>query len=276
MPAPRTKSPHARTRSNRRTSARRSKNGPVRTSKWLPGIPEWEAMKAHRRNLSHAAAVRECAYLSAQYRQMRQMVEISVKEIRRTLRLRKVPYVLTGAHGISSWTGRPRATYDVDLLVRSGRNYSRAVSAIKKLYPHLEARLFFGVTGFFVPGETDSVIDVTYPHRADQVVTLETAIWVEEEGERYRIPTLETALANKYGAMLTPNREPGKRAQDAVDFYVMVKHSTDEGRTPINMTLLAELGEKVWPGGGGKEIAGLVEGAKAGKVPSLSITARSE
>lgn len=229
-------------------------------------------MKAQRRNLSHAAAVRECAYLSAQYRERRQMVEINLKEIRRALRLRKVPYVLTGAHGISSWTGRPRATYDVDILVRSGRNYSRAVSAIKKLYPHLEPRAFFGVTGFFVPGETDSVIDVTYPHRADQVVTLETAIWVEEEGERYRIPTLETALANKYGAMLTPNRDATKRAQDAVDFMLMVSHSGDEGRTPIDMTLLVDLGEKVWREGGGTEIARLVEDARVGKVPVLLAT----
>ena len=41
-----------------------------RTGKWLPGIPEWEAMKGSRRDLSHAAAVRECAHLTTQYRRM--------------------------------------------------------------------------------------------------------------------------------------------------------------------------------------------------------------
>jgi hypothetical protein len=157
----------------------------------------------------------------------------------------------------------------VDILVKSGRNYARAVKAIKALYPELEPRNLASVTGFFPPGETDSVIDVTYPHRADIEQTLLTAVWVEEGTLKYRIPTLETALANKYGAMLALSRNIGKRGQDAVDFYFMAKHSTDEGRQPIDLARLAELGEKVWPGGGGTEILRLVEEVKAGKVPSV-------
>jgi hypothetical protein len=49
-----------------------------------------------------------------------------------------------------------------------------------------------------------------------------------------------------------------------------VKHSLDEGREPINLEALADLGEKVWPGGGGKEILRLVEQAKAGQVPAVN------
>jgi hypothetical protein len=236
----------------------------------LQGIPEWEAMKALRRNLSHADAVDECSYLSNQYRRMwRAMTkfEVDLRLVLRTLRKKKIPFVLTGAHGISGWTGRPRSTHDVDILVRSGRNYSRAVAAMRSLYPNLETRLLAGVTAFFVPGEKQSVIDVTYPHRDDQRVTLEKAIWVEEGGEKYRVPSLETALANKYGAMLTPTRDPAKRLLDVSDFMTMVKHSTDEGREPIDLQLLAELGEKVWPGGGGEEIIRFVADAKAGRMP---------
>jgi hypothetical protein len=113
------------------------------------------------------------------------------------------------------------------------------------------------------------VIDVTWPHRADNEVTLQTGIWIEDKGLRYRIPRLEAALANKYGAMLTLSREPGKRGQDAVDFYYMVRHSMDEGREPIELEALADLGEKVWPGGGGQEILLLVEQAKVGQVPTV-------
>src|SRR5208283_3926283 len=118
--------------------------------------------------------------------------------------------------GIGGWTGRPRATQDVDILVKGGRNHVRAVKAIKALYPELEVREFAGVTGFFPPGQRASVIDVTYPHRADIAETLATAIWTEDkkQGLRYRIPSLEAALANKYGAMLTPTRDPKKRGQD--------------------------------------------------------------
>ena len=161
-----------------------------------------------------------------------------------------------------------RATHDVDILVKGGRNFARAVSVIRELYPQLEARRFAGVTGFFPPGEKQSVIDVTYPHRPDNAETLRTAIWVEERNQKYRIPSLEAALANKYGAMLTPTRDAGKRGMDAVDFYNMVKHSLDEGRQPIDLATLEVLGEMVWSGGGGKEILRLVAEVKAGKVPN--------
>jgi len=231
--------------------------------------PEWEAMKARCRNLLPADAVRECASLSALYRRRFGMPEIDLTKIVKALQAKKIPFVLTGAHGIASWTGRPRSTHDVDILVRAGRNHQRAVKAIQALYPDLEMRLFTGVAAFFVPGERESVIDVTYPHRLDIEQTLETAIWFEDKGLEFRIPALETALANKYGAMLALTRDFVKRGQDAIDFASMVRHSMDEGREPIDLERLAELGELVWAGGGGQEILGMVEQAKAGKVPTV-------
>jgi hypothetical protein len=97
-------------------------------------------------------------------------------------------------------------------------------------------------------------------------------VWTEDEtlGLRYRVPSLEAALANKYGAMLTPTRNPQKRAQDAVDFGWMVQHSLDEGRQPIDLPQLEVLGELVWPGGGGKEILRLVDQVKAGQLINLA------
>ena len=53
--------------------------------------------------------------------------------------------------------------------------------------------------------------------------------------------------------------------QDTVDFARMVQHSSDEGRRPIDLHRLELLGEKVWPGGGGKEVLRLVERVKAGR-----------
>lgn len=232
---------------------------------------EWEAMKARGRNLAHRDAVREVADLTNLYRRMwRPMTPITVDlgDIIAALNARKIPFVLTGAHGIAGWTGRPRSTHAIDILVKSGRNLKRAVNAIKALYPGLEVRTHFGVTAFYIPGEVESVIDITYPHRADIEVTLATGLWVEEKGQKYRIPTLETALANKYGAMLTLSRDALKRTQDAVDFGQMVKHSLNEKRPPIDLDLLQSLGEKVWPGGGGDEILRLVQEVKDGKVPN--------
>jgi hypothetical protein len=262
-----------RSRQPRKSASTKNGHGQTpRADKWLPGIPEWEAMKAYRRNLSHAESVRECAYLSTQYRKMSSImanVLLDLDRILVALTANKVPFVLTGAHGISGWTGRPRATQDIDLLIKHGRNYVRAVGVIRELYPQLKERRFAGLTEFVPPGEKESVIDVSYPQRPDHKETLRTAIWVEEQSPRYRIPTLEAALANKYGAMLTLERDPGTRAMDAVDFGWVVRHSQDEGRQPIDLATLESLGEMVWPGGGGKEILRLVEEVKAGKLPNL-------
>jgi hypothetical protein len=245
----------------------------AKSSRWVPGDPEWEAVSAQRSSMSHAAAALVCEQLTERYRDLwhrRALGMVALKDILRTLRTKKVPFVLTGYYGISGWTGQPRATHDVDILVKAGRNYARAVKALRDLYPELETRQFAGVTAFFLPGEVQSLIDVTYPHRADIAETLATAIWVEDHGERYRVPTLEAALANKYGAMVTLSRDLLKRGQDAIDFGLMVRHSGDPGRQPIDLERLEELGEKVWPGGGGAEILRLVEDVRQGRMPNVN------
>ncbi len=242
----------------------------------MQGNAEWEAMKAARRNLSHDDAVQESAFLQRQYRmQWSNCVSpspVDLNVILRMLTQKRIPFVLIGAHGIGGWTGRPRGTQDVDILVKEGRNHGRAVKAMRELYPQLEVRTFTGLTAFFVLGETESVIDVTCPHRADQEDTLAEPVWTEnvEQGLRYRVPSLEAALANKYGAMLTLTRDVRKRHQDVVDFMWMVTHSTDEGRQSIDLARLETLGEKVWPGGGGKEILRLVERVKSGQPIQLA------
>ena len=244
---------------------------PMRRPGFVQSDPEWEAMKASRRNQTLAEAVQEVAFLQKQWRSFGSKnvpsSPVDVNQILRTLIEKRIPFVLTGAHGIAGWTGKPRNTLDVDILLKPGRNHARAVKAVRELYPELEVRTFTGLTAFFVPGETDSVIDVVCPYRADQEETLAQPVWADdqERGLRYRVPALESALANKYGAMLTLTRDLAARIQDEVDFTRMVQHSSDKGRQPIDLERLAFLGEKVWPGGGGQEILSLVEQVKAGQ-----------
>jgi hypothetical protein len=243
------------------------------TGKWLTGPPE--PINENGRPLAPAESVRRCVQLSALFRKRFRPVApvpVDFHQIIDTLTEKKVPFVLTGAHAIGTWTGRPRATHDVDILAKGGRNCARAVKALRALYPTLEVRDLSGVTAFFVPGETQSVIDVTYPHREDLQVTLATAIWIEADGRRYRIPTLEAALTNKYGAMLTLSRDAIKRTLDAVDFGQMVQNSDAPGRTTVDLTLLESLGKKVWPSGGGQEILEMVAQVRAGSVPTVLLT----
>lgn len=221
----------------------------------------------------HARAVRLSEEITkTQWRLMKkpEPAKIELRAILQTLTDKRIPFVLTGAHALGGWTGDPRATHDVDILVKGGRNHARAVKALRELYPHLEVHTFFGVTGFFVPGDKKSVIDVTYPHREDIAETLAHPVWVEDAGLKYRIPSLEAALANKYGAMLSLSRDPGKRLIDAGDFTMMVQHSMEAGQQRIDLDRLRELGDKVWPGGGGEEIMRLVETVTSGGIVDLN------
>jgi hypothetical protein len=247
---------------------------PKRTIRVIWSDQEFEAGKATCRNLDHDEAVQEVAFLQRRYRQQwsGQMAEspVDLNVVLKILVRKRIPFVLTGAYGIASWTGRPRSTQDVDILVKPGRNYTRAVNAIKALYPTLEMNAYPMMTRFYIPGEKESVIDIVCPLRADNEETLANPTWTRnDEGLRYRIPSLEEALANKYGAMLSPTRSLGKRTLDMADFIWMVTHSLDKGRQPIDLRRLKFLGEKVWPGGGGEEILRLVEQVKAGKATSL-------
>ncbi len=256
------------------TSKPPKKQKPFKAPKCKPGMltfDEYQAQEAVRDNYSHARAVEIVAYLSSQYRKswpIMSSIAVNHHLIIDTLTQKKIPFVLTGMYGIVSWLGRPRATHDVDVLVKSGRNYARAIKAMAELYPELISRQHAGVTAFYAPGETLSLIDVAYPHRADNQETLATAIWTEEEGRRYRIPTLEAALANKYGAMIAIQRDVFKRGQDALDFAMMVKHSTDPGREPLDLEKLGDLGDKASPGVGRAEILRMVDDVKAGKIPN--------
>src|SRR6266849_1575144 len=139
-------------RQNRQNGAIQTKRRP---GDGLIGNAEWEAMKASCRNLLPEEAVRECAYLSAEYRRRWNMPEINLDKIIAAVQAKKIPFVLTGAYGIATWTGRPRSTHDVDILVKSGRNHARAVKAVQALYPDLELRNYAGLAAFFVPGETE-------------------------------------------------------------------------------------------------------------------------
>ena len=144
------------------------------------------------------------------------------------------------------------------------------MNVVSELYPELDVRAIKEMTAFFVRGEQLSVIDIMLPHGNMNGANRAATIWVKNAcGTRYRIPTLEAALAHKYGAMLDLDRDVGTRQMDAVDFSWMVKHSTDEGRQPIDLEKLAALGELVWPGGGGREILRFVEASKRNQVPDI-------
>jgi hypothetical protein len=101
------------------------------------------------------------------------------------------------------------------------------------------------------------VIDLMKPNQPLFKVAFRQTI---QEAEGYLIPTLEFALASKFAAMVSPNRQERKKYLDAADFMSIV----EKNAPAIRLDRLRRLGERVYPGGGA-EILQLVEDAKAGR-----------
>src|SRR5262249_23086263 len=195
--------------------------------------------------------------LSERFRRMYNSgaMKIEPENIIKVLNRAGVKFVLMGAHGIGPWMKEPRATRDVDLLVQKGHQ-RKAVRAVREAYPALPVEDFPAVTRFLDPADQTAVIDLMKPVEEIYKEALKTNTAV---GKTHRIPTLEVALACKFGAMTSTNRSERKKHLDAADLIAMVEHQFDR----IERDVLFSLGEMVRDGGG-RDILKMVEDIRAG------------
>jgi hypothetical protein len=184
--------------------------------------------------------------------QGRTKVDIQPKEVIKILNKAKVKFTLVGAHGIAGWLEQPRASQDVDVIVHSA--HKAAVQAIHKAFPKLTAVDATVVTRFIDPATNLAVIDLMRPQSDLHEAVKDYSVQV---GKSHRVPSLDMALALKFAAIESPNREVNKKRQDKVDFVSMVYAHGDE----IAEDILFSLGEMV-KSGGGKEILELINEAR--------------
>jgi nucleotidyltransferase AbiEii toxin of type IV toxin-antitoxin system len=180
---------------------------------------------------------------------------LSPDDVARVLDRAKVPYVLLGAHAINVYTGRPRATQDVDMLTGAP---AKARRAIGQAFPHLTVEDHPVVIRFLENGE--EVLDLIKAGSGPifrRILRLTTRVRIGDVS--VAIPTLEAALASKFCSMISPTRASDDRMQDAVDFSRAAKLHGKPDRD-----LLHELGELVYAGGG-DAILKLVDDARAGR-----------
>jgi hypothetical protein len=206
----------------------------------------------------HGEAMRVSSEITRTLRRMYrpEMSMIAPADVISVLTEAGVGFVLMGNYGITGWRGEARATEDVDILVRA-RDHRKAVRAVHEAFPRLEVTDFAAVTRFLDPVTKGPLIDLMKPNQPLFKVAFRQTVVVEEG---YRIPNLEFALACKFAAMVSPNREEKKKHLDAADFISMVEKNSSS----IRPARLRRLGERVYSGGGA-EIMQLVEDAKAGR-----------
>jgi hypothetical protein len=187
---------------------------------------------------------------------------IRPQEVIRVLNKAKVRFMLAGAHGIAGWLDEARATQDVDVVV-GYRQHQKATRALLAAFPHLQVDDQEVVVRLSDPESGKVVIDVMKANQPLYRQCLKHTQTIQSESETYKIPSLEMALAMKFGPMASVVRADEKKYRDASDFMRMVKTNPN-----INLVLLAELGDLVYPGGG-KEIVELVRKTLAGEKLNL-------
>jgi len=166
-------------------------------------------------------------------------------EVVKVLQKAKVPFVLAGAHGIFVWMGvnEARPTKDVDVIV-AAKQHRKAVRVLLAAFPDLEAQELEVVTRLRRKDVSDVLIDVMRPFELYREAFRHTHT-VTRGKVSFRVPSLEMALAMKFGPMISKNRDQAKKLVDIHDFIVMVR-----ANAKIDLDRLAQLGELVYPGGG--------------------------
>ena len=180
---------------------------------------------------------------------------IGPADVARILKAAGVKYVIVGAHAANGYTGRPRATVDVDVIVQHPK---KAADAIAKAYPNLTMQDTPVVTRF--KDQDLEAIDIMKPTASKLWGRLlKDARELKIDGEFLRVPSLEGVLAAKFCSMASPGRRLLDEQQDGVDFGRIV-----QANAKIDGDLLRELGELVYEGGGA-ELLKLESDARAGK-----------
>jgi len=170
----------------------------------------------------------------------------------------KVSFTLVGAHGLGGWTGKPRATEDVDIVVVQ-RHVKKAVAALTAAFPNLDVDDQPAVVRLRDRQTGAVAIDVMKPNQAVIHAALKHTHTVRSGRLSYKVPSLEMALALKFAPMVSLNRADDDKHVDAADFIRVIRHNAD-----IDLDKLATLGELVYPGGG-KRIVEFVRRVRAGE-----------
>jgi hypothetical protein len=187
---------------------------------------------------------------------------IRPQDVIRVLNAAKVTFTLVGAHGLGGWTGKPRATEDVDVVVAQ-RHVKKAVAALTAAFPNLDVDDHPAVVRLR-DRETGAVaIDVMKPNQSIIHAALKHTHAIRSGRLTYKVPTVEMALALKFAPMVSLNRADLDKQQDAVDFGRVVLANPE-----LDLNRVAALGELVYPGGG-KEIVEIVRRVRAGEQLNL-------
>jgi hypothetical protein len=164
-------------------------------------------------------------------------------EIVRLLNRHEVSFVLIGLHGICGWMDEPRCHPDVDILV-SRKDFIRAQAVIRRSFKNLVTN-GEDLQARFSDRKTGAAILDLFRSEGWYQRTFKNTHCLRYQGQSFRIPSLEMALAMRFRGLIDRSRPQEDRYMDAHDFLVAVKANPE-----LDLNKLAELCDSAWHNGG--------------------------
>ena len=148
-----------------------------------------------------------------------------------------VDWVLVGAEAINLYLENPRATVDVDLVVRK-KDLRKAKKILKETCLDVkDSEVHFDA--LLSPPPIRLRVDVI---KSQSHVLFEEALDRKVEVEGVKATPVEVLLALKYLSASSPWRERGDKFQDLADFL----HAYRDNRPRIDRALLVDLGSRAY------------------------------
>jgi hypothetical protein len=146
-----------------------------------------------------------------------------------------VDWVLVGAEAINLYRKSPRATVDVDIVVRS-KHIPRARKVLKETCLEIKDTEV-NLKGTLSPSPLELTVDVI---KSQSHPLFEEALDRQVLVEGVRAPRIEALLALKFLSAVSPWRSPQDKHQDVADFINVFK----DNRSSIDRPLLLSLGSR--------------------------------
>lgn len=189
---PKGSAPRAQTRVARKRHTRKPRR---RAGDWYEEIPSREHIPFEKRTIDSIEISSTLSKLPMLGREEAEdVVRMVPGEINPILRAANIEFVLVGAHGLATWLAQPRATQDVDYIIREC-DARRAAEAIQRQLPVLVLEKHPDVWRFQRDGQyvLDLILTRTLLHKRVYKEFVEAG----KGKSRYRVPKIEAALAMK-------------------------------------------------------------------------------
>jgi hypothetical protein len=127
--------------------------------------------------------------------------------------------VLIGANAVNAYSGKPRASQDVDFVCDKPK---KLITLIKKtIAKKISLEIKENAVVFRLSKNGEEFLDIIKPYNELLKIALSKTKRVRE----FSIPIIEVVVALKYAAMISPHRQQDDQLQDAVDFSRIVRNN---------------------------------------------------